>query len=232
MRRPRIPRHRQWEEHEERVLRIFTRALELLRTEDDLDVCENELNRRLLLCIRSANFRLNEQSEGIESPVTYNASNQPDADDEQRVPREDKKPDFQWGFIDRSEKNPLRQDKFYVIECKRLGEPVQKSWVFNKNYVERGILRFVKPEHGYGKSALSGAMVGYIRSMASEDILSEVNGHTTRASLNKIIRCGDGWLDKGVTRLEQRLDRAEVPPTPFSLRHLWVDLRRKQVENL
>lgn len=70
-------------------------------------------------------------------------------------------------------------------------------------------------------------MVGYIRSMASADILDEVNGNATRASLHKINLNKDGWVAKGVSRLEQTIDRPNVPPTPFSLRHLWVDLRHK-----
>lgn len=124
MTRPRIRSQKPWEDHERRVLKVFTRALELLRGEDALDVREVELNRRLLLRIRTANFQLNKQNEGVGHPVTGEANNQPDAGDEQRAQREDKRPDFQWGFTDTSEEHHLRQDRFYVIECKRLGEPV------------------------------------------------------------------------------------------------------------
>jgi len=94
-------------------------------------------------------------------------------------------------------------------------------------YVKNGILRFVQAEHGYGKSAPSGAMVGYIRSMTSTNILNEVNGHAARENLSNIELPVAGWCDDGVTRLEQQLDRPAVLPSPFSLRHLWVDLRRK-----
>lgn len=225
MTRPRILSIRLWEEHEQRVLKVFTLALELLRAKNDLDVCEDDLNRRLLLCVRTANYRLNDRDEGLKSPVFYEASNQPAADDEQRAKRESKRPDFQWGFIDPHEEDPLRGDKFYVIECKRLGEPIGKSWVFNKNYVKNGILRFVHAEHGYGKSKSSGAMVGYIRSMTSRDILNEVNGHATRAGLHILKLSQAGWIDKGVSRLDQKLDNREFPPTSFQLRHLWVDFR-------
>jgi len=227
VKRPGISGCQIWWDHERRVLGVVKWALDLLRTEDDLDLDENKLNRRLLRCIRTANFQLNKRGEGIGYPVIYEANNQPDADDEQRAKRESKRPDFQWGLTDQSEEDPLRQDKYFVIECKRLGEPVRKFWVFNKNYVEEGILRFVCAKHGYGKSAPSGAMVGYIRSMLSADILSEVNGHATTAGLPLVILSTDGWVGKGVSRLEQKLDRSKVPPTPFSLRHLWVDLRQK-----
>jgi hypothetical protein len=227
VKRPQISGSRIWWNHECRVLRVFECALNLFRDEEGLDIREDGMNRKLYFCIKRANATLNKHGEGVEFPVTYEANNQPDADDEQRSRREDKRPDFQWGITDQSEEDPLLQDKFFVIECKRLGEPLRNDWVFNKNYVEKGMLRFVQGEHGYGKSAPSGAMIGYIRSMTSDDILNEVNAHATSACLHLIVLSGNGWVDEGVSRLEQQLDRPEVPPTPFSLRHLWVDLRQK-----
>ncbi len=227
MTRRRGPSKSPWEDHERRVLRVLEWALKLLSTEDDLDLREDSLNRRLLRCIRTANFQLNKKNEGVVHPVMYEANNQPDADDEERARREDKRPDFQWGITDQSEEDPLRQDKYYVIECKRLGTPLRQDWVFNENYVQHGILRFVHPDHGYGKSAPSGAMIGYVRSMTSEEILDEVNGYAGKAKLSSITLSDSGWVDKGVSLLDQELDRPKVPPTPFSLRHLWVDLRQK-----
>ena len=35
----------------------------------------------------------------------------------------------------------------------------------------------------------------------------------------------DGWKKNGVSRLGHEFDRPKVPPTPFKLRHLWLDLR-------
>lgn len=225
MKCPGISSQRVWRNHERRVLAIFKRALELLRTEDDLDVCEDRLNRRLLSCIRKANGEFGKQNEGIDWPITYEGNNQPDADDKHRAARESKRPDFQWGFTDRSEADPDRQDRFYVIECKRLGRPVRKDWVFNKNYVEHGVLRFISREHGYGMSAPSGAMIGYIRSMKPDDILNEVNDHAQTVSLSPICVAGGRWIQRGVTRLEQTLERREISPRSFQLRHLWADFR-------
>lgn len=222
---PTISGRRIWQNHERRVLNIFKRALELLRDEDNLDVNENELNRRLYFCISKANNEFAKQEEGIVWPIISEANNQPDADDEQNAKRENKRPDFQWGLTDRTEEDPVRQNKFFVIECKRLGVPVRKDRVFNKDYVEKGIFRFVRPEHGYGKSTSSGAMIGYIRSMASDDILNEVNKHVGDNSLSLISLASSKWIKQGVSRLEQKLDRPDVPPTPFQLHHLWVDFR-------
>jgi len=222
---PTIDGPRTWRNHERRVLRIFSRALEMLRYEGRLDQCEDSLNRRLLFCIRKANAELAKENEGLDCPVTYEGRNQPDADDEVRASREDKRPDFQWGLTDHSEQNPLRQDKYYVVECKRSGTPRGANWVFNENYVTHGVCRFVHAEHGYGKSAPSGAMVAYIHDMAVDDILNEVNRHLNCQSMTSITLSNRGWAERGVSRLDQTLDRPEVLPTPFSLRHLWADFR-------
>ncbi len=226
MKQPRISAGQVWRNHERRVLRIFEGALELLRAEDNLDVCEDLLNRKLYFCVLKANAKQYRLGKGFDWLPLFDGKNQPDANDKERATREHKRPDFQWGFVDHTEPNPERQGKHYIIECKRLGTPVSKAWVFNRNYVQQGILRFVCAEHGYGKSVSSGAIVGYIRSMLSADILSDVNVHATQARLPSITLSRDGWVDGGVSQLEQELDRPKVPPTPFSLRHLWVDLRQ------
>lgn len=213
-----------WQNHERRVLCIFKRALELLQDDPDLDACEDELNRKLLFCVREANAELGSRNEGLEWPVVYEANNQPDLADETRAAREDKRPDFQWGVTDHTESDPRRQDKFFVIECKRLGKPTSSSWVFNRNYVQHGILRFVNKDHGYGKSAPSGAMVGYIRDMGADQVLTEVNQHATTTGLNELDLSNNGWNAGGASRLDNVLDRLDVSPSPFKLRHLWVDL--------
>lgn len=228
MSRPLISGSRVWCNHERRVLNVMHRALELLRKENSLDICEDSLNRRLVFCVRKANNEFFQVGEGFDWLPTYDSKNQPDSDDEEGADREQKRPDFQWGFVDHSEPDPVKQDKIFAIECKRLGNSEKPSWIFNRNYVENGIVRFIRKEHGYGKSAASGAMIGYIRNMICDDILGEVNGHGKIFSLGKIRLGPDGWVSKGVSRLEQKIDRPEVLPTPFNLRHLWVDIRASQ----
>ena len=226
MKRPRISGSRIWWNHELRVLNILKRALERLCLEENLDECEDSLNRRLWRRMNDEKANLPNEEE---SPwlIMYESRNQPDANDTASALGEKKIPDFQCGYVDTTEEDAQKRQNQYVIECNRVGTLVNTKGGFNRNYVHRGILRFVTADHGYGKSAQSGAMVGYIRSMRSADILSEVNRHATKAKLPSVTLCGNAWIDEGVTRLEQKLDRPKVPPTPFSLRHLWVDLRQK-----
>jgi hypothetical protein len=226
MNQPRITAIDLWANHEARVLEIFSLALKMLKNESFLPDKEDALNRKLLFCVHRANRVLSADNRGLNSPPFYEAQNQPDADDKTRAEREDKKPDFQWGFYDHQEINPDKSAKYYVLECKRLGSPTNPNWIFNKNYISNGVCRFTKPEWGYAKSSRSGAMIGYIQSMRIEEILQEVNNCAQQASLSTIALSEDNPRDSAVSRLDQRLDRPEVHLTPLDLRHLWVDLRQ------
>jgi hypothetical protein len=205
-------------------LEIFKLALKMLREESSLPDNENEINRKLCFLVRRANRDLLDRNQGIESPITYESNNQPDADDVTRSSRENKRPDFQWGVCDRNEVDPDRMEKFYIIESKRLGSPSSNTWILNKNYVINGIKRFVDPDWGYGKSSTSGAMIGYIQDMELQTILDEVNTNAASELLPNITISSDGE-QPDITRLDQRLQREEIQPTQFDLRHLWVDLK-------
>ncbi len=82
------------------------------------------------------------------------------------------------------------------------------------------------PDWGYGEGAESGAMIGYVQTMSANDILKEVNGYAKKIKVPALERASGGWVDHGVTRLDQSFDR-EVRPSPFRLLHLWVDLRHR-----
>jgi hypothetical protein len=174
------------------------------------------------------NVRLLRQGRGVQSPFVWEAQNQPLIDDETRAAREDKRPDFQCGFVNLQEDDDDRASMFYTIECKRLGQPANR-WILNVNYVDNGVLRFVTEDHGYGKATLSGAMVGYVQSMELADILTEVNAAARKQSLPPIALSGDGWQKNSVTRLNHRLARPRSLLSPFDLRHLWVDIRDRKI---
>jgi hypothetical protein len=224
MKQPSIPALRTWHEHEQRVLEIVCQALAELRQAPALPEDEPTLNRELHFCLRRVNVRLMRQGRGVQSPFVWEAQNQPLPDDDARAAREDKRPDFQCGFVNLQESNDDQASMFYTIECKRLGRPASR-WVFNVNYVEKGVVRFVTEEHGYGKGTPSGAMVGYIQSMEPDDVLGEVNGAAGTRSLPPIVLSDAGWQEDAAARLDHRLTRPPSLLSPFDLRHLWVDLR-------
>ena len=231
MARPHLSEIDSWSNHEARVLEVFTLALELLIEQPELPKEEVDINRKLYFCIHRANRTLSKGNGGLICPPSFDSKNPPDADDEKRSKREDKRPDFSCGIYDDQETEPDRSAKFYVVECKRLGLPSSPTWILNKNYVSYGIIRFVNPDWGYGKSASSGAMVGYVQSMELSDIFSEVNCNTRNVGLGLLVMAANGLQDNGVSRLEQDLNRLEIRPSQFRLRHLWVDIRARKSKN-
>lgn len=219
------PPEKLWARHEERILEVFCVALEMLRKKPTLPKRENGINLKLYFMIRRANHGLRRIGRGLEHIPVWEAHSQPVSEDEEDKSRLNKKPDFQWQIVDDFETDPEKAYKHYTIECKRLGNPSSKTWILNENYVTNGIFRYVEKEFGYGKFTPSGAMIGYIQSMNPPRILAEVNGFAGKASIAGINFPVDGWNEDGVSRLEQRVHRPEVPPKQFYLRHLWVDLR-------
>ena len=154
-----------WARHEERILEIFSVALEMLRKKSTLPKRENGINFRLYFMIRRANLELRAVGRGLEYIPVWEAHSQPVSENEEDKSRLNKKPDFQWLMVDDFETDPEKAYKHYTIECKRLGSPSSMTWRLNENYVTNGILRYVRKEFGYGKSTPSGAMIGYIQSM-------------------------------------------------------------------
>lgn len=223
--RPHISSLDLWERHEHRVLAALTLALEKLAEEENIPEDEINLNRRLSQCVLHAVRELDPDGSVYVSPPVWECNNQPDPDDETRGKREDKRPDCLWGYMDHLAE-ASRSARHYVLECKRLGKPVRPDWVFNQNYINNGVVRFIDESHGYGKSCASGAMVGYIQSMEPDDILAEVNSACVNGAPPHIVMSTCAWKLSGVSRLDHTFERSFYK-SPFALRHLWVDLRKR-----
>lgn len=226
MPRNRIPSpQRLWSNFEQRVLGVVTYALELLRVQTTLLLEEPDLNFRMNSLLRHADRTLSSQNKALDKAPIWEGQSQPVAGDTAQAPRVRKKPDFQYELVDTLEPDPDKAYKYYTIECKRLGKPPKKGRPLNRQYVSDGILRYVTDEHAYGKGSPSGAMIGYVQSMPPPEILAEVNAFAGRKGLPPLNPPGGRFTMAQIARLEQMLDRPQVPPTPFALRHLWVDLR-------
>ena len=195
-------------------------ALMLLRLRPGLPETEVQLNRELYFCLLTANRELFPENEIAPVPE---CNNQPDPNDESRAKREHKRPDFQWIYIDRYEPDPHRSSKQFVVECKRLGNSGRADWVLNLNYVTLGIRRFHDPVWAYAQRFPSGAMVGYWQNTDAQQLLDEVNAETRNHHLPALILEGP-WNLNDVSQLAHVFDRP-VPISPFTLQHLWIDLR-------
>jgi hypothetical protein len=180
----------------------------------------------LYFCLLEAIRSLRESGrEGFDHPPTPEGHNPPDPDDVLRATRENKIPDFCWGYIDHLELDSRRSARNYVIECKRLGNPPRPDWILNQNYVVKGVLRFVTEEHDYAKGEKSGAMVGYVQSMELDDILNEVNATCISRAVPQLRISIGGWQIRGISRLNHELNRS-FAGSPFHLSHFWIDLRK------
>ena len=226
MSRPNLSTLDTWGRHENLVLEVFQCALVRLESESELPEDESELNRKLYFRAKEENLRLTRSGRGVRSTIIPDSPNLPSDENAGSRTRESKRPDFQCELIDAQASEYL----VYALECKRLGRPKPSGWVLNRNYTELGVQRFMDPESGYGEGTASGAMIGYLQTMSPDETLEEVNDYAQRVKVPPIDRTDGHWIDRGVTRLDQTLDRT-VPPSPFRLRHLWVDLRRYYMTN-
>lgn len=226
MSQPRISQLPMWERHEQRVVDVLRSALAILRSKANLPQSEILLNRELHSCLLEANHNLwNLGVGGFDHPPMPESHNPPNPDDEKRAVRENKIPDFIWGYIDHLEPEPRRGSRYYVIECKRLGNPPRADWILNQNYVLNGILRFITEEHGYAKGEKSGAMVGYVQSMELDDILDEINATCISQAIPQIDPPLEGWQTGGISFLIHQVTRT-FAVSPFKLSHFWIDVRK------
>lgn len=219
--RPRLSQMGLWDAHRAACLVVLRRALVQLAAAAS-GIYEVELNRELYFCLLGATqeaLKHNESAPGAPVPEGHNP---PAADDTERATRERKLPDFYWPLIDHLEPDPRRCARQFVVECKRLDIPSSRSWIFTQQYVSAGVARFKNPEHGYGQDAPSGAMVGYLQGLATQDALDEVNAFTTDENLPPLLlvtTTPDGV--KGVSEFDHSFTR-RFPESPFHIQHLWV----------
>lgn len=217
-----------WAKHEQLVLEVFMLALNMLREKMDLPVEELAISEVLALKTRQANFFLNQKGRGLPFPPDWEKPKPPASETDLGQIKKAKRPDFSCPFRNHSAQSYKDAYVDYHIECKRLGKPSSSSWNFNKNYVTEGIHRFVSPIHRYGESAFSGAMIGYVQNTSLKSVLDEVNQHLPNSPQKTPLLqfLENEFGHEGIVKTSQRFIRAQVLPSPFELRHIWVDLRR------
>jgi hypothetical protein len=198
-------------------------------------LCENDLNRQLFFRMRriaatrhkallslTPRPTLSREHMWNLNP-TLEANNQPSPDDIERTPRENKRPDFQWSVQDDEAVDLDRATRTYVVECKRLGHTVG-SWVFNTNYVDHGVRRYVESARLYGKDDVGGAMIGYVQSMDIATIWTEVDRQIMSAGLAALPQLTPVPGSQILHFASHYLSRMNAV-SPFHLHHVWVDLR-------
>lgn len=223
---PRLSKVPLWQRHVDTVLATLRDALILLNAAGVAGQ-EPEISRELYDYLLIANRKRHEQGfRALDVPIIWEARNPP-SPETKGTSSERKIPDFQCGYIDHHQVDPLRSSLSFIIECKKLGHPTKARWVFNKNYIDEGIKRFVDPGYRYGKDVSDGAMAGYIESMTVEELVTEVNSGAAAASLPPLIQCaGDG---ESLYEYKHALNR-DFPTSPFTLWHLWIEMTAQNAD--
>lgn len=231
-----------WLSFIDKVQEIIRGGLESLAADTEkgrlANLSENDLNRQLFFRMRriaAARHKallaltprptLHREHTWNLSPV-IEANNQPSPDDIERTPRENKRPDFQWSVQDDEAEDLDRAARTYVLECKRLGEAAGR-WVFNTNYVDHGVRRYIDAAHLYGKDDIGGAMIGYVQSMDIAAIWTEVDRQITMARLPSLPQPVQVSGSSVLHVASHHLSRADAA-SPFALGHMWVDLRSRR----
>jgi hypothetical protein len=209
-----------WERHEALYVDIFSKALLKLTTKNNIQNDEPAISEVLNLQLREICCEIaRTEKKEIPTPI-WEGPITPVIEEELRGGRRIKRPDFTCKCI-----NIWAEPEFYEIsfhvECKRLGN---SSPQLNEKYVTEGIKRFDSLEHGYGKRAESGLMIGYITSTEPEKIMADVNEYQAKYLPNhEILYFADH--DHPIYNSRQNLNRKNVNPNKFKLIHIWIDLR-------
>ncbi len=207
-----------WNEFEQKIHSAIRLSLHALREIDNKSNLEEpSLNRVMYQGLRKAFFESN-----YPFSILFDAPNQPDPEDEKPDTWERKRPDLQIVWVDDQAENSRDHQKTYVIECKRLGEPLSKRSL-TEAYVHQGIVRFVAKEYSYGRLAGSAAMIGYIQNREPDDIWKEVNDILFECGLPALSR--PLRSENSVNEMNHTLDRSWISGRQLILRHFWMDLR-------
>ena len=212
-----------WNRHEGLYRGIFVKGLIRLAAEPRISGDENSVSKHLFTIVVTVCREIANMENREVHPPTPDGLNPPVHADETQEAFTRKRPDFTCNFINpRAESNEDYLIPFHV-ECKLLGEPTSPTWKLNTNYVLEGIARFDLESHKYGNRASSGMLIGYIISMTPEKIQTQVNSRI-EAKLPGVPPLVFALADVP-SQSQHRFARRHVMPTPFTLIHLWVDIR-------
>lgn len=213
-------------------MEVFTEALRRLAQLQQLPAAEEPINLELFwLALKAHHDLLNSPQGSMPFSILAETTNQPEPDDSARSARMKKRPDFSCIIKNPQAADFRKSQVFYYLECKRLGNAIP-NWVFNENYAEHGVTRFVHLNWQYAKGCESATMIGYLQNMAPNTVLTEVNAAAAPRGLPSLQRAAANWAAQGVTPLSQPALTRTFVATQFQLGHLWVDLRHCQFKIL
>ena len=212
-----------WGRHERLYRGIFVEALIRLAAEPCISGDENSVSKHLFTIVVTVCREIANTEDREIHPPAPDGLNPPVDAKETQEDYTRKRPDFACNCVNRRAKSNADYVIPFHVECKLLGEPTSPTWKLNTNYVTHGIARFDLESHRYGNRASSGIMIGYIISMTPEEIQTQVNSCVEEKlpGVPLLVFASSDVLSQS----QHCFARRHVMPTPFTLIHLWVDIR-------
>lgn len=205
-----------WKERQTIYLSVFKQALPILQHKSSSRVIpyknEDDISRDLSFAVQEVVFLIN-QATGKEYGIPYfQPQAQPSPSDKLKIKREDKRPDFLWGYVDYVNKQSLN----YFVECKRLRPDLGHHC---REYVVNGLKRFLDKEWSYGIYCESGLLIGYLEGVPVSDCISKIGSYLTESSVPSLVSVES---KSGFEYLVHTIDRKEIPVSPIQMNHYLV----------
>lgn len=220
-----------WDTFETAVLTVLRDALARLTGSTRLTRAEEPINLELYWLLKRVHLdHVRAKTKGmLHFLVLFDSCSQPEPDDIARSERLRKRPDFNCAMMNPQAPDHRTSQINYYVECKRLGT-ADGAWVLNENYSEHGVNRFVHTGWQYAKGCATATMVGYVQDSVPGTILGEVNAGAAARRFPSLTMAATTWAVRGVNALTQPALARGFAPSPFTLGHLWVDLRHCEFE--
>lgn len=207
-----------WKKHVELYTDIFRQALIALSTLQKYEKNEPAISRKLKYLLEKECFKRGKE---IAYPICE-VPIMPEIEDDDEF-KKSGRPDFSCRLKDHYASSYRNSELDFHVECKCLGTPKRKDWVFNENYVNHGILRFDQADKRYGENVSHGLMIGYVLSMSPDEICNEVC-ETLKIMRPKFPPVCILPTEKPLNEGEQIIFREVVLPERFTIIHLWVTM--------
>lgn len=224
MKHPTLPsRTELWQRHASMYLEVFHEALKRLAfTKFNVEE-EDAISEQLCSLLRKICFEKSKKSKIPISTPNWEQPIPPVCVAELQGGKTRKRPDFTCKLCNPFAAQASDHEIHLHIECKKLGFPTSPSWIYNENYVTKGIMRFDSNEQMYGKNASSGIMIGYMFSMRPKEIMDEVNTYQNKHVPNHPT-LHFNFAKRPVSKTDQDIVRTVTKPEKFRIVHLWVRL--------
>jgi hypothetical protein len=209
-----------WKKHVELYTDIFRQALIALSMLPKHGKKEPSISRQLNDLVRMECFKRGKE---ISYPICEVPIIQEIEDGDIDELKKSGRPDFTCRLKNQAAASYRKSELDFHIECKCLGHPKRNNWVFNKNYVNHGILRFDQEDKIYGKNVSHGMMIGYILSMNPDEICTEVCEELKRVRPN-FPPVSISVTTRPLSEAVQTLCREVIKPEEFTIFHLWVKI--------